>query len=57
MIMMNYGRTWREHRKLIHVALGPEAIRKYYRVQEQMASLLLIGLLEAPQNFDSLFRL
>ena len=55
--MMNYGRTWREHKKLIHVAVSPETIRKYYRVQEQMASLLLIGLLEAPENFDSLFRL
>ena len=57
MIMMNYGRTWREHKKLIHVALSSETIRKYYRVQEQMASLLLNGLLEAPENSDSLFRL
>jgi cytochrome P450 len=54
---MNYGKTWREHRKLIHIALGPEAIKKYHRVQEQKASLLLIGLLETQQDFDSLFRL
>jgi hypothetical protein len=57
MILINYGKTWREQRKLAHIALGPEAIKKYYRVQEQITSLLLVGLLDAPQDFDSLFRL
>jgi len=57
MILMDYGKTWREHRKLIHIALNSEAIKKYYSVQEQMTYLLLVGLLEDPQNFDTLFRL
>jgi cytochrome P450 len=54
---MDYGKTWLEHRKLIHIALNSEAIKKYYSVQEQMTSLLLVGLLKDPQNFDALFRL
>ena len=57
MILMDYGKSWREHRKLAHIALSNEAIKEYYDVQGKIAPLLLIGLLEAPQNFDSLFRL
>ena len=54
---MNYGGTWREHRKLTHIALGPDAVKRYYRVQEQITLLLLKGLLDTPQEFDSLLRL
>lgn len=57
MTLMNYGGTWREHRKLTHIALGPDAVKRYYRVQEQITLLLLKGLLDTPQEFDSLLRL
>jgi len=57
MAIMNYGKTWREHRKLTHIALSPDAVKQYYRVQEQIALLLMKGLLDTPQEFDSLLRL
>ncbi|KIM79189.1 hypothetical protein PILCRDRAFT_823775 [Piloderma croceum F 1598] len=57
MVVINYGKTWREHRKLTYIALNPEAVKQYYRAQERIALLLLNGLLDAPQDFDSLLRL
>jgi hypothetical protein len=57
MAVMNYGKTWREHRKLTHIALSPDAVKQYYRVQEEIVLLLMKGLLDTPQEFDSLLRL
>lgn len=55
--LMNYGKTWRELRKLTHIALSPDAVKQYYRVQEQITLLLMKELLDTPQKFDSLLRL
>jgi cytochrome P450 len=57
MAVISYGKTWREHRKLTHIALCPDAVRQYYHIQKEITLLLLKGLLGTPQEFDSLLRL
>ncbi|TFK68106.1 cytochrome P450 [Pluteus cervinus] len=55
--LLQYGPTWKQHRKLTHIALSPEAVKKYYGVQEDIASMYLNGLLDEPQKFIPLLRL
>jgi len=57
MAVINYGKTWAEHGKLTHIAFSPEAVKQYYRAQEHITLLLLQGLLDTPQKFNSLLRL
>ncbi|EIM80937.1 cytochrome P450 [Stereum hirsutum FP-91666 SS1] len=57
MPMLPYGREWREQRKLAHVALNPSAVRKYHIVQENLASVLALGILTNPEGFFDNVRL
>ncbi|THU99233.1 cytochrome P450 [Dendrothele bispora CBS 962.96] len=55
--LMPYGEEWRESRKLIHIALNPGAVKKYYGVQEDIAALLNKDLLDSPNDFMQHLRL
>jgi hypothetical protein len=45
------------HRKLGHVALKADAVKKYIPVQQQIAHLLLEAFLDTPRDFISHVRL
>ncbi|KAI3614781.1 cytochrome p450 [Moniliophthora roreri] len=49
--LMNYGPEWREHRKLAHGSLSSAAVKRYHRVQEDIAAVLCKELLNDPTNF------
>ncbi|RPD52531.1 cytochrome P450 [Lentinus tigrinus ALCF2SS1-7] len=55
--LLSYNDEWRIHRKLAHSALGPNAIRQYYHIQEDLAALLSQQFLEAPEKFVDHVRL
>ncbi|KAK7461271.1 hypothetical protein VKT23_008447 [Stygiomarasmius scandens] len=57
MPLLPYGKEWREHRKLAHVALSPTAVKKYHIVQEDLAALMMKDFLNEPQDFFSHVRL
>lgn len=57
MPMLGYGREWREHRKLAHLALSPSVVRKYHRIQEDLASVMMLDLLKTPTDFFNHVRL
>ncbi|KAG1726072.1 cytochrome P450 [Suillus paluster] len=57
MPMLQYGTTWREHRKLSRMALSPDAVKKYYGVQEDTIAMYVDTLLEHPMDFASQLRL
>ncbi|OJA16744.1 hypothetical protein AZE42_09320 [Rhizopogon vesiculosus] len=57
MPMQQYGPTWREHRKLARVALSPDAVKKYHKVQEDIVAMYVDTLLEHPVDFGSQLRL
>ncbi|KJA22869.1 hypothetical protein HYPSUDRAFT_66825 [Hypholoma sublateritium FD-334 SS-4] len=55
--LLPYGKQWREQRKLAHAALSLSSIKKYYKIQEDMAAMLNEALLDDPNNFCSHVRL
>jgi len=55
--MLQYGPTWRQHRKLTHLTLNQEAVKEYHDVQEDIIALFLNSLVERPQDFISHLRL
>jgi cytochrome P450 len=57
MPMLQYGSTWREHRKLARTALSPDAVKKYHKVQEDIVAMFVNSLLEQPADFVSQLRL
>ncbi|OBZ74343.1 O-methylsterigmatocystin oxidoreductase [Grifola frondosa] len=57
MPLLPYGKEWREHRKLAHVALSPAAVKKYHGVQEDIAALMNRDFLDRPEDFFSHVRL
>jgi cytochrome P450 len=48
---MSCTKTWHQHRRLAHTAFGPEAVKKYYGAQEDIAVLLSLALVEEPEEF------
>jgi cytochrome P450 len=57
MPLMSYGPSWKQHRKLTHVALNAESVKRYQSIQEQHVAVFLHSLLESPQNFVDELRL
>ncbi|KAH7907412.1 cytochrome P450, partial [Hygrophoropsis aurantiaca] len=57
MPMLQYGAAWRAQRKLAHIALSPEAVKKYHTVQENIAAMYVNSLIEKPEDFASQLRL
>ncbi|TDL19969.1 cytochrome P450 [Rickenella mellea] len=55
--MLQLGPMWQRQRKIAHSHLSPDAVKKYYSVQEDIISLYLNSLIENPENFDSELRL
>jgi cytochrome P450 len=55
--MLQYGSTWREHRKLARMALSPDAVKKYHKAQEDIVAMFISSLLEQPADFASQLRL
>ncbi|KAG5650435.1 hypothetical protein H0H81_012286 [Sphagnurus paluster] len=52
-----YGKEWREHRKLAHIALSPTALKEYHAIQEDLSALLNQALLDNPEDFSAHIRL
>ena len=57
MALMPYGPEHRLARSISRMVLGPENVKRYNRVQEEIAILLLQSLKERPAEFDSAVRL
>ncbi|KDQ61306.1 hypothetical protein JAAARDRAFT_152482 [Jaapia argillacea MUCL 33604] len=57
MPLLPYGKEWREHRKLAHVALSPTAVKKYHGIQEDLAASMMKDFLEKPKDFFEHVRL
>lgn len=54
---MPYGPEWRACRKLAHAALSPSAASKYTTVQEDVAAMLALEILSAPERFFDYVRM
>ncbi|KIK54688.1 hypothetical protein GYMLUDRAFT_99986 [Collybiopsis luxurians FD-317 M1] len=57
MPLLPYGREWRSQRRLAHAALNPTAVRKYHTLQEDLASRMLLDLIDRPEAFFAHVRL
>lgn len=55
--MLEYGPTYKQQKKLTHLALSPEAVKKYHAVQEDLTALYLRAVLEQPDEFIGHLRL
>ncbi len=55
--MLPYGSMLKDQRKLCHIALSPDATKKYRGVQEDAAVMFLQSLVDAPDNFMKELRL
>jgi hypothetical protein len=55
--LLPYGHTLKQHRKLCHTALSPDAVKKYYNLQQDAVLEFLNTLQENPQNFIHELRL
>ncbi|TDL26384.1 cytochrome P450 [Rickenella mellea] len=55
--MLQQGSAWQKQRKVAHSHLGPAAIKKYYRVQEDIIALYINSVIEKPETFDTELRL
>ncbi|KAF5354610.1 hypothetical protein D9757_012338 [Collybiopsis confluens] len=55
--LLPYGPTLRQHRKLCHLSLSPEAVKKYHRIQEDATVMYLQQLVDTPQTFVEQLRL
>ncbi|KAI4690247.1 hypothetical protein J4E81_007399 [Alternaria sp. BMP 2799] len=47
-----YGDRWRKHRKLMHMAVGSQAVRKYRTFQAHESAVLIRDFLLDPQDFE-----
>ncbi|KZT19227.1 cytochrome P450 [Neolentinus lepideus HHB14362 ss-1] len=56
MPLLPYGKEWCDHRKLVHAALSPSAI-KYHPIQEELAAMMCKDFLDNPEDFFSHVRL
>ncbi|KAF9873021.1 hypothetical protein CkaCkLH20_09531 [Colletotrichum karsti] len=50
---LEYGDRWRLHRKLMHAAVGSQAVRNYRSFQADEAKLLIRDLMEKPEEFEA----
>ncbi|KAI0635409.1 cytochrome P450 [Trametes polyzona] len=57
MALMSYTDEWKAHRRLAHVALSPNAVKRYHVVQEDLAALLSQAFVDNPEDFFSQVRL
>lgn len=55
--MLQLGLVWKQHRKLANLALSPEAVKKYYLIQEDAVAMYLDSLVEHPEDFVAQLRL
>ncbi|EGO24806.1 hypothetical protein SERLADRAFT_361704 [Serpula lacrymans var. lacrymans S7.9] len=49
--LLPYSDRWKSHRKIYHQTFRPESVVVYRAVQFQKAHILLLSLLESPDNF------
>ena len=54
--MMDYDHEWKEQRKLARNVLGFGSVKKFYRIQEDVAVLLARDLIDDPNNYASSLR-
>lgn len=50
LVLMQYGKEWRRHRRAFHQAFHSEAVVQYQPLQLQMTRRLLSRLLKSPKN-------
>lgn len=50
LVLMQYGKEWRRHRRAFHRAFHSEAVAQYQPLQLQMTRRLLSRLLKSPKN-------
>ncbi|KAM5534500.1 hypothetical protein V8D89_011832 [Ganoderma adspersum] len=50
LVLMQYGKEWRRHRRAFHQAFHSEAVAQYQPLQLQMTRRLLSRLLKSPKN-------
>ncbi|PIL24825.1 cytochrome P450 [Ganoderma sinense ZZ0214-1] len=50
LVLMQYGKEWRRHRRAFHQAFHSEAVAQYQPLQLQMIRRLLARLVESPKN-------
>lgn len=50
--MMEYGDTWRHHRRLMNDWLNPRAVAQFYKLQEDQSRSLLKRLLNSSTLAD-----
>lgn len=51
MVLKPPGKDMALQRRLAHSALNLDAVRQYHSRQESLSALMLLELLETPQNF------
>ncbi|CAO2650482.1 Nn.00g017740.m01.CDS01 [Neocucurbitaria sp. VM-36] len=47
-----YGDTWRSHRRLMHSAVGSQAVRPFRRIQSNESKILTRDLMNDPDHFE-----
>jgi cytochrome P450 len=57
MPLLPYGPEWRYQRRLANAAMNGDAVKKFYRTQEQHVTAFLADLLREPGQFDNHLRL
>jgi len=50
--LMDYGESWRYHRKICHQAFHPDAAKLYYPIQTRKVHQMLGDLLLTPADFE-----
>lgn len=53
-LVQPYGKKWQLHRKLLHQALNPSALKQYKPIQTAEATRLCHALLSRPQDYETL---
>ncbi|EMD35342.1 hypothetical protein CERSUDRAFT_53277 [Gelatoporia subvermispora B] len=51
MILMRYGNSWRQHRRMIHTYFNDEIIKDYQPIQQKKARQLVSLLVQRPDRF------
>ncbi|KAJ7577364.1 cytochrome P450 [Mycena floridula] len=54
---MSATKMWQHHRRLAHMALSPESVRKYHGTQEDITALMILAMLNNPKRFIDHVRL
>ncbi|KAJ9624193.1 hypothetical protein H2203_005644 [Taxawa tesnikishii (nom. ined.)] len=49
--VLAYGDVWRQHRRLMHTAVGTQAVRAYRPLQDKEIKVMMRDLLSQPDNF------